>query len=249
MAAIPRASGFCIILGPHGRIGASRCCVSIQKPRSWPALQQDWGRIPFQITQPMAPDAAGARERLLNLLAERAYRQGQFTLASGRTSPHYINCKPVSLSGEGLQLLGALLLEQVEVEAVAVAGLTLGADPLVSAVAMRAALDGRRLDALIVRKEAKGHGTGAWLEGPLPAAGASICVLEDVVTSGGSALKAVQQLRQAGFRVDRVVAIVDRQEGGLETLTAAGLELSSLFRLSEVAARSSSAAAASIPTA
>jgi orotate phosphoribosyltransferase len=249
MAAIPRASGFCIILGPHGRIGASRGCVSIQKPRSRPALQQDWGRIPFQITQPMAPDAAGARERLLNLLAERAYRQGQFTLASGRTSPHYINCKPVSLSGEGLQLLGALLLEQVEAEAVAVAGLTLGADPLVSAVAMRAALDGRRLDALIVRKEAKGHGTGAWLEGPLPAAGASICVLEDVVTSGGSALKAVQQLRQAGFRVDRVVAIVDRQEGGLETLTAAGLELSSLFRLSEVAARSSSAAAASIPTA
>ena len=249
MAAIPRASGFCIILGPHGRIGASRCCGSIQKPRSRPALQQDWGQIPFQITQPMAPDAAGARERLLNLLAERAYRQGQFTLASGRTSPHYINCKPVSLSGEGLQLLGALLLEQVEAEAVAVAGLTLGADPLVSAVAMRAALDGRRLDALIVRKEAKGHGTGAWLEGPLPAAGASICVLEDVVTSGGSALKAVQQLRQAGFRVDRVVAIVDRQEGGLETLTAAGLELSSLFRLSEVAARSSSAAAASIPTA
>jgi orotate phosphoribosyltransferase len=229
------------------------------------ALLQDWGQIPFQITQPMAPDAAntvgaspagptgvspaGPRERLLNLLAERAYRQGQFTLASGRTSPHYINCKPVSLSGEGLKLLGALLLEQVEVEAVAVAGLTLGADPLVSAVAMRAALDGRRLDALIVRKEAKGHGTGAWLEGPLPAAGASICVLEDVVTSGGSALKAVQQLRQAGYRVDRVVAIVDRQEGGLETLTAAGLELSSLFRLSEVAARASGAAAASSPTA
>ena len=248
---------FASILGPHGRIGESRPCGSSQKPRSRPALQQDWGQIPFQITQPMAPDAAspasarlaGARERLLNLLAERAYRQGQFTLASGRTSPHYINCKPVSLSGEGLELLGALLLEQVEAEAVAVAGLTLGADPLVCAVAMRAALDGRRLDALIVRKEAKGHGTGAWLEGPLPAAGASICVLEDVVTSGGSALKAVQQLRQAGYRVDRVVAIVDRQEGGLETLSAAGLELSSLFRLSEVAARASSAAAASIPTA
>jgi orotate phosphoribosyltransferase len=240
---------FAFILGPHGQIGESRPCGSIQKHRSRPALQQDWGQIPFQITQPMAPDAADARERLLNLLAERAYRQGQFTLASGRTSPHYTNCKPVSLSGEGLELLGALLLEQVDPEAVAVAGLTLGADPLVCAVAMRAALDGRRLDALIVRKEAKGHGTGAWLEGPLPAAGVSICVLEDVVTSGGSALKAVQQLRQAGYRVDRVVAIVDRQEGGLETLTAAGLELSSLFRLSEVAARASSAAAASIPTA
>ena len=201
----------------------------------------------------MAPAAASpasanpARERLLSLLAARAYRLGQFTLASGRTSPHYVNCKPVSLSGEGLELLGALLLEHVEAEAVAVAGLTLGADPLVSAVAMRASQEGRPLDALIVRKEAKGHGTGAWLEGPLPAAGVSICVLEDVVTSGGSALKAVEQLRQAGYRVDRVVAIVDREEGGLETLTAAGLELASLFRLSEVAARSSSAAPSSIP--
>jgi len=203
----------------------------------------------------MAPAAASpasaspnpARERLLTLLAERAYRLGQFTLASGRTSPHYVNCKPVSLSGEGLELLGAQLLQHVEAQAVAVAGLTLGADPLVSAVAMRASLDGRPLDALIVRKEAKGHGTGAWLEGPLPPAGATICVLEDVVTSGGSALKAVEQLRQAGYRVDRVVAIVDREEGGLETLTAAGLELASLFRLSEVAARSSSAAPASSP--
>jgi orotate phosphoribosyltransferase len=203
----------------------------------------------------MAPAAASpasaspnpARERLLTLLAERAYRLGQFTLASGRTSPHYVNCKPVSLSGEGLELLGAQLLVHVEAEAVAVAGLTLGADPLVSAVAMRASLDGRPLDALIVRKEAKGHGTGAWLEGPLPPAGATICVLEDVVTSGGSALKAVEQLRQAGYRVDRVVAIVDREEGGLETLTAAGLELASLFRLREVAARSSSAAPASSP--
>ena len=192
----------------------------------------------------MAPDAAspasarlaGARERLLNLLAERAYRQGQFTLASGRTSPHYINCKPVSLSGEGLQLLGALLLEQVEAAAVAVAGLTLGADPLVSAVAMRAALDGRRLDALIVRKEAKGHGTGAWLEGPLPPPGSTITVLEDVVTTGGSALKAVAQLREAGYRVERVVAIVDRQEGGVEAMEEAGLDLRSLFLLEEVAA-------------
>ena len=102
---------YAFILGPHGRIGESRPCGSSQKPRSRPALQQDWGQIPFQITQPMAPDAAspasarlaGARERLLNLLAERAYRQGQFTLASGRTSPHYTNCKPVSLSGEGLE--------------------------------------------------------------------------------------------------------------------------------------------------
>jgi orotate phosphoribosyltransferase len=183
------------------------------------------------------PDtAAGRRRLLLERLAARAYRHGSFTLASGRSSDHYVNCKPVSLSGEGLALLGELLLEAVEAEAVAVAGLTLGADPLVSAVALQAALRGRPLDALIVRKEAKGHGTGAWLEGPLPPAGSTITVLEDVVTTGGSSLKAVIQLREAGYQVERVVAIVDRQEGGLAAMNAAGLELHSLFQLEEIAA-------------
>jgi len=180
--------------------------------------------------------STGMREVLLPLLAAKAYRHGSFTLASGRTSHHYVNCKPVSLSGAGLALLGALMLEQVEAEAAAVAGLTLGADPLVSAVALQAALHGRDLDALIVRKEAKGHGTGAWLEGPLPAPGALVTVLEDVVTSGGSALKAVTQLREAGYRVQRVVTIVDREEGGAAAFAAAGLELCALVRLAEVAA-------------
>jgi orotate phosphoribosyltransferase len=191
------------------------------------------------------PEAsADQRQRLLQLLAERAYRHGSFTLASGRSSNHYVNCKPVSLSGEGLALLSARMLELVEAEAVAVAGLTLGADPLVSGVAQAAALAGRPLDALIVRKEAKGHGTGAWLEGPLPAAGSRITVLEDVVTTGGSSLKAVHQLREAGYTVERVVTIVDRQEGGLEAMTAAGLELRSLFLLEEVAATSAAAGGA-----
>jgi orotate phosphoribosyltransferase len=171
---------------------------------------------------PLPQASTEQRQLLLRLLAERAYRHGTFTLASGRTSHHYVNCKPVSLSGQGLALLSAQMLEQVEPNAVAVAGLTLGADPLVSGVAVAAALSGRALDALIVRKEAKGHGTGAWLE--------------DVVTTGGSSLKAVNQLREAGYTVNRVVTIVDRQEGGLEAMTAAGLELNSLFLLEEVAA-------------
>lgn len=185
------------------------------------------------------------RRLLLQLLGERAYRHGQFTLASGRSSDHYVNCKPVSLSGVGLALLGSLLLDPVEPDAVAVAGLTLGADPLVSAVALQAALAGRSLDALIVRKEAKGHGTGAWLEGPLPAPGSRITVLEDVVTTGGSALKAVRQLQEAGYVVERVVAIVDRQEGGAEAMVAAGLDLRSLFLLEEVAALAKAGAAGS----
>jgi orotate phosphoribosyltransferase len=199
------------------------------------------------MTEPLTLPQASAEQRqvLLHLLAERAYRHGSFTLASGRTSNHYVNCKPVSLSGQGLALLSAQMLELVEAEAAAVAGLTLGADPLVSGVAQAAALAGRRLDALIVRKEAKGHGTGAWLEGPLPAAGSRITVLEDVVTTGGSSLKAVHQLREAGYVVERVVTIVDRQEGGQAAMEAAGLDLHSLFLLEEVAA---TAAAMSAPT-
>ncbi|NDG73918.1 MAG: orotate phosphoribosyltransferase [Synechococcaceae bacterium WB8_1B_136] len=199
------------------------------------------------MTQPLTLPQASAEQRqlLLQLLAERAYRHGRFTLASGRSSDHYVNCKPVSLSGLGLALLSAQMLPLVEAEAVAVAGLTLGADPLVSGVAQAAALAGRPLDALIVRKEAKGHGTGAWLEGPLPAAGSRITVLEDVVTTGGSSLKAVRQLREAGYVVERVVTIVDRQEGGQAAMEAAGLELRSLFLLEEVAARSASGDAGS----
>jgi orotate phosphoribosyltransferase len=203
------------------------------------------------VSTPVSPSGiqlpgtgAGRRQLLLERLAERAYRHGNFTLASGRSSNHYVNCKPVSLSGEGLALLGEQLLAEVEADAVAVAGLTLGADPLVSAVALQAALTGRLLDALIVRKEAKGHGTGAWLEGPLPPAGSTITVLEDVVTTGGSSLKAVSQLRQAGYTVNRVVAIVDRQEGGLAAMTAADLELRSLFQLEEIAATAQAGATA-----
>ncbi len=175
-----------------------------------------------------------ARRTLLERLAQEAYRRGQFTLASGRESEHYVNCKPVSLSGAGLALISSGMLDHVDDEAIAVAGLTLGADPLVSGVAMAAALVGRSLDALIVRKQAKGHGTGAWLEGPLPQKGALITVLEDVVTTGGSSLKAVHQLREAGFVVNRVITLVDREEGGAAAMAAADLELVSLFRLSEV---------------
>ncbi|WP_320677474.1 orotate phosphoribosyltransferase [Prochlorococcus sp. MIT 1300] len=176
-------------------------------------------------------------DELLTLLARNAYKHGDFTLASGRKSNHYVNCKPVSLSGKGLMLVSQAMLSHVEDDAVAVAGLTLGADPLVSGVAMTAYQKDRSLDALIVRKEAKGHGTSAWLEGPLPPIGSKITVLEDVVTSGGSSLKAVKQLRNLGYEISRVVAIVDRQEGGFEAMIASELQLESLFLLSDVVSR------------
>ena len=172
-------------------------------------------------------------EELLLMLKEKAYRKGEFKLSSGKTSEHYVNCKPVTLTGRGLTLISMMMLEYVETPVVA--GLTLGADPLVSGVAVCSALDMRLINALIVRKEPKGHGTGAWIEGPEFPEGTKVTVLEDVITTGGSAIKAVKQLRDAGYEVKRVVSIVDRQENG-EADTAmklAGLELISLYTLKD----------------
>ena len=185
---------------------------------------------------PLVNSPSARRETLRQMLARRAYRRGDFLLASGRRSEHYVNCKPVSLSSRGATLLAPLLLEAVDPKAQAVAGLTMGADPLVSCVAMAAGLAGRPLDALIVRKEPKGHGTGAWIEGPLPAPGAPVAVLEDVVTTGGSCLKAVKRLREAGYAVQEVVAVVDRQDGGQAALAAEGLGLKALFLLEHISA-------------
>ena len=173
------------------------------------------------------------KEELLELLRKDAYKKGEFKLSSGKTSEHYVNCKPVTLSGRGLTLASIMLLENVEEDSVSVAGLTLGADPLVSGVAVVAGLDKRLMNALIVRKEAKGHGTQAWIEGPLPPKGSKVTVLEDVVTTGGSSIKAVNKLRDAGYEVNRVVTLIDRQEGGEDAMIEAGLELCSVFKLSE----------------
>ena len=171
------------------------------------------------------------KDELLELLKKYAYKKGEFTLSSGKTSEHYVNCKPVTLSGRGLTLASLLMLKEVETKVVA--GLTLGADPLVSGVAVCSALDGRMIDALIVRKEPKGHGTQAWIEGPLPAKDTKITVLEDVVTTGASSIKAVEKLRESGYVVERVVSIIDRQEGGVDAMKAADLELKSLFTLED----------------
>ena len=175
------------------------------------------------------------KEELLELLKKDAYKKGDFKLSSGKTSEHYVNCKPVTLSGRGLTLASLLMLMHVETDCVA--GLTLGADPLVTGVSIVSALDKRLINALIVRKEPKGHGTQAWIEGPLPKEGTKITVLEDVITTGGSAIQAVKRLRDAGYIIDRVVSIIDRQENG-EADTAmklAGLELISIFKLNELA--------------
>ena len=174
------------------------------------------------------------KEELLELLKKYAYKKGEFKLSSGKTSEHYVNCKPVTLTGRGLTLSSLLLLKEVETDYVG--GLTLGADPLVSGVALVSALDSRLVNGLIVRKEAKGHGTQAYIEGLLPPERTKITVLEDVITTGGSAIKAATRLRDAGYVVERVVAIVDRQEDkeADEFMESANLELRSLFTVDEI---------------
>jgi len=174
------------------------------------------------------------KEELLELLKKYAYKKGEFKLSSGKTSEHYVNCKPVTLTGRGLTLSSLLLLKEVETSYVG--GLTLGADPLVSGVSLVSALDSRLVNGLIVRKEAKGHGTQAYVEGLLPPEGTKITVLEDVITTGGSAIKAATRLRDAGYVVERVVTIVDRQEDkeADEFMESANLELRSLFTLDEI---------------
>ena len=149
---------------------------------------------------------------LLKLLKERAYKKGQYTLSSGKESEHYVNCKPVTLSCEGNALLSALIYNKLDPKSVAVGGLTLGGDPLVCGVAQRAFYKGGSIDALIIRKNPKDYGTKEVIEGWKPPLGSSITVLEDVATTGSSAMTAVDVLRRASYRVDRVVAIVDRME-------------------------------------
>ena len=177
------------------------------------------------------------RKELLSLLKSYAYKNGEYTLSSGKKSEHYVNCKPVTLSARGITLASLLMLKEVDTPYVA--GLTLGADPLVSGVALVSALENKMVNALIVRKEAKGHGTQAWIEGLLPPEKTEITVLEDVITTGGSAVKAVHKLRDAGYVVNRIVSIVDRQEGteADDLMKKEGLELYSIFKLQELAGK------------
>ena len=176
------------------------------------------------------------KEELLELLKKYAYKKGEFKLSSGKTSDHYVNCKPVILSPRGLTLASVMLLSQVDKDAVAVGGLTLGADPLVSGVTVVCGLDNINLSGLIVRKKAKGHGTGAWIEGPELSEGSVVTVLEDVITTGGSSIEAVKRIRDAGYKVNRVVSIIDRQEDGEAdaAMKWSNLELVSLYKLEEL---------------
>jgi orotate phosphoribosyltransferase len=178
-------------------------------------------------------------DRLLSMLAARSARRGQFTLASGRQSTLYIDARLTTMSPEGLALIGPLALaalRDVDWRVQAVGGLTLGADPISYAIAYASAETASPLRAFTVRKEAKAYGAGRLIEGPFHA-GDRVAVIEDVITTGGSALRAVEAIRAAGGTVAGVLALVDREEGGRDALVSAGLPVVALARASDIVAR------------
>ncbi len=173
------------------------------------------------------------KAKLLKQLIEKSYKKGNFTLASGKKSSHYLNCKPVSLNGKGLNLISDLFLELIDSRSKAVAGMTLGADPLVSGLIVSAASQGLFINGLIIRKEIKNYGTKAGIEGPSLEKGTLVTVLEDVVTTAGSVIKAIKKLRENNYVVKEVLSIVDRQEGGYEALDDENVKLKSLFTIND----------------
>jgi orotate phosphoribosyltransferase len=182
-------------------------------------------------------DLETLRQKLLDLFCQVAYQEGDFLLSSGQRASYYINGKQVTLHPQGVLAVGRILFPMLAPETQAVAGLTLGADPIVTAVSVVAAYEGRSLPALIVRKESKGHGTRAYIEGPTLPEGSIVTVLEDVVTTGRSALKAVDRLQQAGYQVNGVIALVDRQQGGAELYQQANLNFQAVFSIQEIQQR------------
>ena len=179
-----------------------------------------------------AAESKPARTRLLELLRTHAYERKRVTLASGKESDFFIDCKRVVLTAEGHALTGVVMLDALAAfgACAAVAGVALGGCPLASAVALTSFQRGTPLDAVYVRKEVKDHGSRQLIEGSarLPQ-GARVALLEDVVTTGGSTLQAAEKLRAAGLVLAGVVAIVDRLEGGRDAIEATGLRLVSLF--------------------
>lgn len=173
------------------------------------------------------------KARLKAILLEKSYRRGTFKLSSGKESDFYIDGKQTTLSAEGGYLTGRLLFEMIRQSGTkidAVGGMTLGADPIVTAVSVVSFLEKQPIPAFIVRKESKKHGTEAYIEGQqnIPA-GATVALVEDVVTTGGTLLKVIDRVEAQGYKVGLVATIIDREEGGTEALAEKGYRLAALF--------------------
>lgn len=176
------------------------------------------------------------RHRLIKLLAERSVKKGQFTLASGKSSDVYVDARLTSMSPEGLSLIGPLALATIRASGwnvTAVGGMSLGADPIAYAISYTSSMVPPLLRSFTVRKDTKVHGTGKLIEGPFKS-GDQVVIVEDVITTGASALRAIEAVCRAGGTISGVLALVDREDGGREALESRGYSVISLIRLSEV---------------
>lgn len=180
------------------------------------------------------------RERLIKLILERTFRfsdQPTFKLASGAVSSFYFNCKPTTLNAEGMYLTGNLLYDMImrrkDWPVQGIGGLTLGADPVSNAIAYTSYLKGTPLESFVVRKEPKKHGTMLWVEGNVKE-GDKVVIIEDVITTGGSAKKAIERAQKCGLRVLGVLVLIDRQEGGREEIEALGVPVEVLLTRDEI---------------
>jgi len=187
----------------------------------------------------MSIDKSIAKERLGKIILERSFKYSDnppFTLASGRQSNYYFNCKPTTLDPEGMNLIGEVFFDMIQNANISAAGgLTLGADPIANALAVISFQKGKPVKSFIVRKDVKDHGTKSAIEGNVTA-GERVLIIDDVITTGGSTIAAIEQARKAGLVIDRVITLIDREEGGRENILRYVDCVQSVFTRTEIMA-------------
>lgn len=182
-------------------------------------------------------DGNQVKDRLAQIITERSFEYREeppFTLASGRKSNYYFNCKTTTLDPEGMNLIGNIICDILkDSDVTATGGLTLGADPIANAVSVISYQRGRPIKSFIVRKDIKAHGTGNAVEGNVKH-GEKVAILDDVITTGGSTITAIERAREAGLVIDRVIALIDREEGGRENIEKYVDKVYSVFTRTEI---------------
>jgi orotate phosphoribosyltransferase len=180
------------------------------------------------------------KDRLIELIIEKAFQYSEepvFKLVSGKVSNYYFNCKAVTLHPEGMYLIGNLIFDLIkDLHVKGIGGLTLGADPIAYAVSYTSYLKKNPIEAFVVRKTAKTHGTQLWIEGNVTK-GDKVVIIDDVITTGKSTIEAINRAKEEGIDIVKVIAFIDRQEGGREAIQASGYKLNSLITREEVMSR------------
>ena len=180
------------------------------------------------------------KKRLIELIVEKAFKYSEepvFKLVSGRMSNYYFNCKAITLFPEGMYLIGNIIFDLIrDLNIKGIGGLTLGADPIADAVAYTSYLKKKSIEAFVVRKSAKSHGTMQWIEGNITS-GDSVVIVDDVITTGKSTIEAITRAKEAGLEIVKVIALIDRQEGGREAIKALGYDVEAIVTREEVMER------------